>query len=399
MSDRLAIYGGKPTFTRPYPPDFPGAAVIGEEEKRAVLEVLDHRSPFRYYGPSLLGKVSSFECNFARRMGTKYALAVSSGTAALMVGLQALDIRPGQEVIVPANTFIASAGAVLRRGGKPVYAEIDDTFNLDPEDVKTKITDRTVAIMPVHFEGAPCDMDSLLAIARSHGLKIIEDCAQACGASYHGRPVGSFGEVGTFSFQINKAITAGEGGAVVTSDAALYERAVRAHDHGNVRGENGQFGLDSSGRAFIAENYRMSELAGAVLGVQLEKLDMIISRMRAAAAGIRERLRDVDVIRWRRVVDPEGEIGRRIFMTFADESTALNVLRALIAENLPVARMYNGHPVYDHPQLGGPYPYKCPRTEDLLRRTVTLAMSPLLTEEDISDVAIAIRRVVEHFCK
>jgi 8-amino-3,8-dideoxy-alpha-D-manno-octulosonate transaminase len=396
----LAIEGGKPVRTRPLAPDFPGACLYGEEEKRAVLEVIERRSPFRYYGPDPGYAVAAFERAFAERMTAKYALAVSSGTAALIVALKALDVSPGDEVLVPANTFIASAGAVLICGAKPIYVDIDDTFNLNPADLERKLTNRTVALMPVHFEGSPCDMDTVMRFARRHGLKVVEDVAQACGASFDGQPVGSFGHIGAFSFQINKMITAGEGGALITQHRDLYERAVRVHDQGNLRGPDGGLDFDTTGEALVGQNYRMNELSGALLGAQLRKLDGLIDSMRQIANEIRSRVAGLPGVQLRRQLDPNGDVGRRIFMIFPSAEFAVKVERGVRAEGVPVARLYGGKAVFEHPQLrAGDAAQTCPQAVDLLARTVTLSVSPLWDGTDIDDISEAISKVVEHYGK
>jgi 8-amino-3,8-dideoxy-alpha-D-manno-octulosonate transaminase len=395
---RLAIDGGTPVRTRPLAPDYPGASLYGEEEKAAVLEVLERRSPFRYYGPEPAYAVAAFERAFARRMGTSHALAVSSGTAALIVALQALGVGEGGEVLVPANTFIASPAAVLLCGATPVYVDIDETFNLDPSDVERKLTAETVAVMPVPVEGSPCDMDAIMELAGRRGFAVVEDVAQSCGASYRGRPLGSFGDVGVFSFQINKLLTAGEGGMVVTSRPDVFERAVRLHDQGNLRGSDGAMGFDATGAALLGQNYRMSELCGAVLGAQLRKLDALISAMRRVADGIRSRVRELPGVQLRRELDPDGEIGRRIFMMLRTPELALAVERAVQAEGVPVTRLYGGRPVFEHPQLrAAGAAESCPRAGELLARTVTLSLSPLWDAGDVDDVCEAIGKVVTHY--
>ena len=210
-SQELAIHGGTPAKQNPDPPMYPGGMAIADEEEAGVLEVLRAKRLFRYYGPGETeSKASQLERAFAEKKGTCYAVAVTSGTAALVCGLQGIGIGPGDEVIVPAYTWIASAAAIVAAGGIPVIAEVDETLLLDPADVERKITPFTKAIMPVHMRGAPCRMDELMALANEHGLKVIEDVAQANGGSYKGRALGSFGDVGCFSLQFNKIITSGE---------------------------------------------------------------------------------------------------------------------------------------------------------------------------------------------
>lgn len=396
----LAIDGGPPVRTRPLAPDYPGASVYGDEEKAAVLEVLERRSPFRFYGPDPCHAVAAFEAAFAQRMRVRHALALSSGTAALVVGLQALGVGPGDEVLVPANTFLASPAAVLVCGATPVYVDIDESFNLDPADLERKRSERTVALMPVHIEGSPCDMDAIMRFAQRHGLKVIEDVAQSCGASYRGRPLGSFGDLGVFSFQINKMITAGEGGMITTNAADLHERVVRLHDQGNLRGADGAMGFDTTGGALLGQNYRMSELSGAVLGAQLRKLDPLIATMRRVADAIGSRVAGLPGVRLRRQIDPEGAIGRRVFLLLSSARLALDVERAVQAEGVPVTRLYGGTPVFAHPQLrAGDVGPTCPQAVELLARTVTLSVSPAWDDRDIDDIGQAIAKVVAYYGK
>jgi len=225
----LALHGGPKAVTEPIPSVGYGVDEIDEKEKRYVLDVLERKALFRWQDPKR-SYVLKFEKAFARKMAVKYALAVSEGTSALITALVAAGIGPGDEVILPGYTFIASAAAVLLCGAVPVIAEIDETLTIDPRDVQRKITPHTKAVMPVHMRGIPCRMDKIMRIARKHNLLVIEDAAQACGGSFKGRPLGTIGHVGCFSMQVSKTITTGEGGVVVTNDPHLYARAALAHD-------------------------------------------------------------------------------------------------------------------------------------------------------------------------
>ena len=196
---------------------------------------MESGSPFRYWGPGRPEKVLRFEEAFAKYMGARFALAVTSGTAALDCAVAGLGIGPGDEVIVPAYTWWSDYTCVVHAGALPVFADIDRTFNLDPADFERKITPRTKAVIAVHLLGGPCDMDPIMEIARKHKVAVLEDCAQCVGGSYRGKKLGSIGDVGIYSFQINKMITSGEGGAVVSSDPLIYERAARFHDMGSIR--------------------------------------------------------------------------------------------------------------------------------------------------------------------
>src|SRR5689334_6881446 len=233
-SDKLARDGGTPVREKPLVNRFYGPLYYDEKERNELMDVVETGRPFRWYGPGsqLPMKVATFEREFAARMQRRYALAVSSGTAALQTAVAALGIGPGDEVILPAWTWYSCYNAIVLAGALPVFAEIDKSLTIDPEDIEHRITPQTKAIMVVHTEGCPGDMDRVLPIARKHGIKVLEDCAQSLGASYKGKPLGSLGDFAIYSFQFCKTITSGEGGAVGTDDPVLFERACRFHDLG-----------------------------------------------------------------------------------------------------------------------------------------------------------------------
>lgn len=438
-SAKLAVDGGTPEWTGGWPGDYVGASFIGEEERREVLDVLDRQTLFRFYGPQTPDKVATLEREFTRYIGAKWALGVTSGTAALKVGLAGIGIGPGDEVIVPAITFIASAGAVLAHHAYPVFAECDDSFGLDPADAAKKITPRTKAIMPVHLGGVACRIDELVQVARSRGVQVIEDCAQSAGASFKGRRVGSFGDAGCYSFQTQKIMTAGEGGLVVTSEPAVYERAFRYHDHGGYRfGNQGvrvSGSTDAAGagesapppaqlEAFVGEVYRMGELTGAVALAQLRKLDTIIATTRQFKQRIVDGIADLagpNTFAFRAIPDPAGDAGTRLGLILHAPDRAEAFSKAMRAEGFPVSRVYGGEPVYATPQIlhrrpswavddadaarrplvpesYGPAPkYEmgmCPRTEALLKRTASLPIHPLLTDAHVEATIKAFRKVV-----
>lgn len=416
-SDRLAIYGGTPAKQRPDPPMYPGGMKIDQEEEQAVLEVLRSKRLYRYYGseegPS---KAYELEQAFAAHMGTRHALAVTSGTAALICGLQGIGIGPGDEVIIPAYTWIASAAAVLAVGGVPILAEVDESLTLDPADVETKITPYTKAIMPVHMRGAPCRMDAVMDIARRRGLRVIEDTAQADGGSYKGQSLGSIGDVGCFSLQFNKIITAGEGGMVITDDEQVWKRAIMFHDV--VGGLRSNFPADE---IIWGINFRMPELLAAVMLVQLRRLDGLLTSMRERKrmlrAGVEEVARHKGVT-FREITDPEGDAAVALVFFTNSPVAAGSVSEALRAENIGADVLY--HPdrsdyhIYAHwtpiinqrtwTQGGGPWRWAqrdirysldmCPRTLDLLGRAVHLDVSPLLKNEDVEETIEGLNRVL-----
>ena len=202
----------------------PGAYWFGKEEMDAAIEVMKSGYLFRYGSendPKFLHKVSTLEKEFAKYCAADFALATSSGTSSLLVSVIALGLKPGDEIIIPAYTFVASYSSVIFAGIVPVLAEIDESLTLDPADIERRITPRTKAIMPVHMLGNPCDMDRIMAIAKKHNLLVLEDCCQAAGASYKGKKVGTIGDIGAFSLNIFKTINSGDGGLVVTNDKNL----------------------------------------------------------------------------------------------------------------------------------------------------------------------------------
>ncbi|MCC6644175.1 MAG: DegT/DnrJ/EryC1/StrS family aminotransferase [Polyangiaceae bacterium] len=389
--DRLAVDGGKPVRTEPLPGPYPGALLMGKEEEREVLEVLRSRGLFRYYGPEVLGKCRELERRLAARVGTKHALAVNSGTSALKCALFALGVGPGDEVLVPAYSYVATADVVLSLGARPVFVEIDQTMTLCPIDLAKKLHAGVKAVCVVHLFGVPADMDAILAVTRPLGVPVLEDCAQSLGANYRGRSVGQIGDVGIYSFQLNKIITAGEGGAVVTSRAEVHERAVRLHDHGNDREG------DEPTANMIGEGLRLGELSAAVLLAQLGRVDEILGRLRTTKRQIVGELAGVAGLELSKVPDPEGDAG--VAVTFAVESAerAARVIKALNAEGIRVLSQYGGKPIYQQPAIRSvrldPEPL-CPRTQDLVARTVFLGLSTTYSKRDVADVVRGVKKVL-----
>ncbi|MEM2888283.1 MAG: DegT/DnrJ/EryC1/StrS family aminotransferase [Candidatus Bathyarchaeia archaeon] len=256
---KLAILGGEPVRTKP----FPQWPIFDQKELEALKEVLNSRT----WG---IGgkKIKEFEEKFAAYQQAKYGIAVTSGTTALLASLQAAGITCGDEVIMPAYTFMATPASVIAANALPVFVDIDpSTYTIDPEKIKEAITDKTRAILPVHIAGLPCNMDEIKEIAKKYDLWVIEDACQAWGAEWRGQRVGAIGDIGTFSFQSSKNITSGEGGIIVTNDRRLYELAWSFHNCGRtVEGAWYQ-------HEFLGFNYRMTEFQAAVLLVQLTRLD------------------------------------------------------------------------------------------------------------------------------
>jgi dTDP-4-amino-4,6-dideoxygalactose transaminase len=367
--------------------------LIGEEEKREILEVLDAGYLFRYGSddnPAFKAKVYNLEKAIAAMAGVPYCVAVNSGTSALMVALGGLGVGPGDEVIVPGYTFVASMASIIWARAVPILGEIDRTLNLDPVDVRRKITPRTKAIMVVHMLGNPGRMDELKAIADEHNLLLIEDCAQAFGASYKGRRVGSIGHVGTYSLNSNKMITAGEGGAVVTSDEAVYKRCFGIHDGGHSPLRKG---LEVGRRPFVGVDFRMSELQAAILLAQMRKLEGILAKLRANKTRFKAALAGVPGLEFREITDVQGECATLLTVFLPTEEIARKVAsevgskviadsgwhvysnmehilekRTVTAEGCP----------FNCPLYKGPEPKywkgMLPQTDDLLARAINISI-------------------------
>jgi 8-amino-3,8-dideoxy-alpha-D-manno-octulosonate transaminase len=392
-----------------------GTEYYGGEERGRVDDVIASRSPFRWYGPGPNPPMqcANFEEAFGRRMRRRYVLGVTSGTAALQCAMAALGLGPGDEMILPAWTWYSCYNAIVLAGALPVFAEIDESLNIDPDDIEHRITPQTKAIMAVHLEGCPADLDRILPVARKHGLKVLEDCAQSLGADYKGRPVGSIGDIAIYSFQFCKTITSGEGGAVVTDDPILFERACRFHDLGPLRPALKKELGGERVPAFAGTNFRMSEFTGGVLDAQLAKLDMIVAALRRNGRAVYEGLRDLPDPRYRHSPDPDGDLKERIYLGFPTRQHCSRYIKAMRAENIPagppegsailpitpqVKNKVTAHPAWPSftTARGREIQYgaeACPRTIDILHRFAAVPIDPKFTEQDTRDIASAINKV------
>jgi dTDP-4-amino-4,6-dideoxygalactose transaminase len=346
----------------------PGAYLISEEEKKALIEVIESGSLFRYgdkSDPKFLAKVWQLEQEVSKYLNIPYTVAVNSGTMALWVALGALGVGPGDEVIVPGYTFIASITSIIYARAVPVLAEIDESLTLDPEDIKNKITPRTRAIMLVHMLGNPGRLDEIKKIADKNDLFLIEDTAQAFGATYKGKKAGSFGDFGTYSFNFFKTITAGDGGMVATKDKGLYERAFAVHDQGHLPLRPG---VEMGSRTVIGLDCRMIELAAAVLLVQLKKAEDIKTMLRSRKKRFKDGISDIKGLEFRALPDPEGELGSLLTVFLPDEKTARKVGKDLGCGVVADSgwHVYNNmEHVLDKKVVDGTgCPFKCPHYTD-----------------------------------
>jgi len=423
----LAVSGGKPVRSTPLTTQFEGANFIGAEEKRELDEAVETRSLFRFYGFSKPQKARTFEEEFQQFMGVKYALGVTSGTSALHVAINALGVGPGDEVILPAETWHSDYNVIVMTGALPVFAEIDETFAMDPEDLKRKITPHTKVVIPSHLSGTVANLDKIMAIAREHNLKVLEDSAEAIGAQYKGRRTGSIGDIGIYSFQTAKMMTSGEGGCVITNDPALYQRAIRFHDLGGVRpvfrnvlgitdyprGGDGAVG-DRGGETLVGLNYRMNEETGAVLCAQLRKMDTALANHRRMYRYVTEKIKDLPGLKLRPSNDPEGDIHISLDVLLPTKALRDEFIAAMTAENVSMSvgilgtrnlptMGYIEDKVVPHPNwpsFNTPrgkamrYGAECsPRSIDLKNRYASLYLGPKWTDADLDDVVSAVTKV------
>ena len=426
-SDELALNGGPPIRTEPLPLEFPGGHYIDAEEIEAVTDVLTRRSPFRYYGFTETKRVDLLEEEFAAYCQRRYALGISSGTAALSVSLAAMAVGPGQEVLVPGYMWVSTISAIVRAGAIPVLVDLDETFCMDPDDLRKKITPKSTVVLVVHMSGAPGRLDEIMATAREHNLKVLADCAQACGSSFNGKPIGKYGDMAIFSFQLNKNMTTGEGGMLVCDDKHLYDRAFGCHDMGYARDNEGRLDTNNEQYQLWGHGCRMTEIVGAMGRVQLRKLPRIVAAMRQAKYRIREGIADIPGLRLREIIDPEGDSGPFMITIYPNKELCRKFVAALRAEgivapeiginNIPMSEwslhLYNvnnslinktsnspdGYPWTHSANVDSDYDYHygaLPQMDDMFSRSALLAIPSVLTDKDIDDVVRAYHKVASH---
>lgn len=291
---------------------------VGVREFGALTRVIAGGQLLRYRGGEK-GFTGRFENALAAKLGVKHALTVNSGTSALIASLAAAGIGPGDEVLVPAYTWVATATAPLAVGAVPVLVDIDESLTIDPEDIKRKITPYTRAIIPVHMMNVVCDMDAITAIAKQHRLLVIEDACQAVGVSYRGRRVGTIGDIGAFSFNQFKNLNSGEGGAVITNDDRYFTRARMYHDVGSY---TRAYDSESNEPVFAGVNMRVSELTGAVLHAQISKLDPLLKRLRSRHAILASALSKTARLRVSPHNDPDNAVGLSVILDTEEEAKA-----------------------------------------------------------------------------
>lgn len=416
-SKRLALDGGAPVRTAPFPPAGWGANMVGEEEANLVAEVMRSRSLFRAYGEMKPHMVDDLEAEARAYVGTRYALAVSSGTAALHCALAGLGVGPGDEVVVPSLMWLSDFNVPVLLGAAPVAADIDRTLCMDPGDFERKITPRTKAVVFVYFMGGVGHVDRVLEVAQRRGVAVVEDCAQSLGARFRGKRIGSLGDAGCFSFQHNKVVTSGEGGLVATDEPLVFERAARYHDLGNLRPAlEAQLPGGPQVEPFAGSQFRMGELAGAVALAQLRKVERtVLDATRRHFRRLRRELAELcPGIRFRDSGDDAGDIGISLFLDLVTPEKGEWFRRALKAEGIPVGatthscnllgRDYVRAKRQPHPAMppfgpgcaGEGLSYdgaSCPNTDAIIGAMAAVMITQRLTDADVDDIRDATAKV------
>lgn len=355
-----------------------GKQTIEQDDIQAVVDVL--KSDFLTTGP----KIAEFEQTVADYVGAKYAVAISNGTSALHAACFAVGIGPGDEVITTPLTFAASANCVLYCGGTPVFADVDPkTYNIDPEDIRRKITDRTKAIIAVHLAGQPCDMDAIHSIAREHGLIVIEDGAHALGSVYKGKKVGSMSDMTTFSFHPVKPITTGEGGMIVTDNEDFYKKMVLFRSHGITRDDSMMTRNDGPWfyqQFDLGYNYRITDIQCALGCSQMKKLDRFLARRKEIVARYNEAFADCD-----NIITPyqlsDTESGWHLYIVQVKNCDRRKVFENMREKGIGVNVHYI--PVYMHPYYQE-HRYEnvhCANAEEIYSHIISLPLYPGLTSE------------------
>jgi len=379
---------------------------------------------FRYYNPRP-SKVAAAEKAMKELIGTKYCMAANSCTSALVAAYRSLRIGMGDEVIVPAYTFFATSATVAASNAIPVIVDVDESLCMDAEAVEKAVTKRTKAIVPVHMRGAPAQMDAIMDVADKHGIPVIEDVAQAAGGSFNGRMLGSIGTIGCFSFDYYKIIVSGEGGFYTTDNERLYTRALNWHDCAACWRPD-RFGPERENEdLFCGENYRMSELEGAVAIAQIRKAKDIVSRHRAAKKKIKNAIEKFPGLEFRKLTDQAGDTGICLIIFLPDADRTRKILAAFQAEGIPCGGIYDSkvrdwhiynyweHILQYKSVSGDRLPWSgvpenelpkyskdmCPKSLELLSRAILIDIDYNLGDDDCEQITAAVNKVLSVYLK
>ncbi len=414
----LALNGGTPIRTKPWPLMYPGGTVYDDREVEAAIQVIRAKSPFRHYGVDLQNKTDELEMAFSKYLGNRYSLAVASGSTALTTILASLGVGPGDEVILPTLLWISDANSVMWLRAMPVFCDIDETWNLDAEQLEKLITPRTKAIIAIHMAGSAADMPAIMKVANSHQIPVVEDCCQASGGSIGTKKLGSFGDIAAFSLQYNKNLTSGEGGLISTNDEKLYRACKCFSDVGFERDVDGVSKPLNSPFESYGIGCRMDEIRGAIGLEQLKKLDNICSLMRTRQISIKEKLSSIEGLSFRKQIDPQGDSGAALGWLMDTSNLAEKFRKAIQAEGIPVTTAPGGihqfrniSTLFDKvPVTSANCPWSCPfneecsqelrpdmfpKSDDILDRSCMLYLPPIMTDEDEDDAVTAIKKVSE----
>lgn len=367
-----------------------GRQCIDDDDINEVVSVL--RSDWITTGP----KIKEFEDALCSYIGCRYCVAVNSGTSALDIAVQSLDLPRGSEIITTPFTFVATSNSILYNGLKPIFADIcNDTFNIDPEDIRRKISQNTKAIIYVDYAGQPCDIQAIRKIAEEFDLYLIEDACHAIGAEYRNRKVGNFADLTVFSFHPVKHITTGEGGAVTTDNEELYKRMSLLRSHGIDRDAQERYGPDASwayDMKYLGRNYRMTDFQAALGISQLKKLDKFVARRNEFASKYNSLLRDIDVITLPVTKDKIRHSWHLYTILLADSINRDEFFKYMRNSNIGVNLHYI--PVYRHSYYVANFGFNSdnfPMTENVFKRIITLPLYPDMELEQLEYVVEKIR--------
>jgi len=416
-NEKLARNGGTPVRTQPLPAAYLGTSVLGSEELELLTEVIQTKLPFRAYGDGNPHMVDDFEALACEYFDMPYALATATGSGSFFCAMAGLGIGPGDEVIIPSFAWNTDFMAPVLFGAVPVFADINKSLCMDPDDFERKISPKTKAVIVVHFQGASNDFDRIIEIAQKHNIKVVEDVAQACGAEYKGKKLGSLSDVSCFSFQQNKIMTTGDGGMLLAKDPEVFERAVRFHDLGHVRESFGeQLNNDLKIEPFAGCQFRMNEFTGAVALAQLRKLNShILGPTRKMFHDIKAKVAaNCPGIKFRQTGDDSGDAGISFYVDLETQERSSWFEKSLLAEGVRVGpptgssnmikQIYVQHKNMVHPSLppfgqghdGENVEYKvesCPNTDSIISSMQCVAIVPMMSDQDANDVANAIIKV------
>lgn len=398
MEETLALFGGIPVFDQKIGY---GRQSIDDADIQAVVDVL--KSDFLTCGP----KLEEVERKLCEITGAKYAVLISNGTAALHAACYAAGIQNGDEVITTPITFAASANCALYCGARPVFADINpETYNISPEEIEKKITERTKAVIAVDFTGQAVELDQIREICQKYHLILIEDGAHSIGTKYNGTPVGSIADLTTFSFHPVKTVTAGEGGAVLTNDEAFYKKLLLFRSHGITRNENWMSGKSEGGWYYeqmeLGMNYRMTDIQAALLGSQLDRLETFAKRRREIVRMYDEAFQEMPEIIVQKEI-PQSDTVRHLYLLRLNperlKAGRKEIFDALTAENIGCNVHYI--PVYYFPyyQKLGYQKGLCPNAEALYERLITIPLYFGMSDEDVQNVIQAVKKVLNYYRK